>query len=77
MERGIKINMLDGSVDNFDPVSEFTDNNFSLKFWVGGYHYYISKKDVKDYSFYDLCEECKHELTEGKCSQYSCSRSEK
>jgi len=65
--KGIKFIMIDGTVDHYDPVEVIEDIDDELIFWVGGYEYRMKKSEVEKHEWYEICEVCGHELTEGQC----------
>jgi len=66
--KGIKFKMKDGSWDYYDPLnqSDFseTDTHYVLDMI---YLYDIPKSEVEYFEWYDLCEECGHELFDDGC----------
>lgn len=66
--RGIKFKMKDGTFDYYDPLEEYdfqeTNDAYVLDM---NYLYEISKQDVEFYEWFDLCEDCGHELFYDGC----------
>jgi hypothetical protein len=71
MERfGIKFFMKDGTVDYYDPI-EKDDFQESLDAFIldMNYLYEIPREEVESFEWYNICDDCGHELIKGDCNR--------
>jgi hypothetical protein len=69
MVKGIEFIFKDDTKDRYDPVNIDTEFIITKKSYIINtiHRYEISKDRVKEFSFYDVCEYCGHQLFENLC----------
>ena len=72
---GIKFKMKDGSCDYYDPLNtndlSETNTHYTLNMT---YLYDIPKDEVEYFEWYDLCEDCGHDIFDDGCRRCTSER---
>lgn len=66
--KGIKFKMKDGTWDFYDPIEEDDFQEVSNAYILDmNYQYEIPKEEVDYFEWYDLCDDCGHEIYYDGC----------